>query len=295
MKTSAYIVLLSLFCIFNTWGQTNEFIFYKTIQGASETRIEQNLIFFGKKFIGKPYIKKPLDSQTLPFEKKFQEVLVVNLKRFDCISFIEQSIAFAFTQEDAPRSFSKFKTNLQTIRYRNGVIEYSQRLHYFTDWVFEMEKKGLGKDITQEIGGEPYQNPVSMMTQKKELYQPMLQDTVYYNAIEKIETYINKRKHYYIPKQNIALCEKRMKTGDVIGITSFPNAGIDVLHTGFIIFQNERAYMLHASSELNKVMITDIPLETYLEEHKKFSGIIIMRVLSPKKNIRNGIGKDFKN
>ena len=281
-KNLGCIFLFYIFLIFNTSGQTNESIFYQAMQGYTKDAMGKNLVFFGKKFIGYPYIKKPLETKKPIPQKKIQEGLVVNLKKFDCISFIEQIIALNFTYENSTHSFSTFKNHLRTIRYRNGVIEYPERLHYFTDWIFEMEQNGWGKNITQEIGGELYENPVSIMTQKKELY-PQMQDITYYTSIQKVEASLNKRKHYYIPKHKIAFCEKKMKAGDVIGITALPHSAIDVLHTGFIVFQNGRAYMLHASSEFYKVMITDVPLETYLEEHKKFSGIIVMRVL-PKKD-----------
>ena len=55
-----------------------------------------------------------------------------------------------------------FIKNLETIRYRNGVLDgYPSRLHYFTDWIRNNEQKGLVRDITSELGG----------TEHKKVYQ----------------------------------------------------------------------------------------------------------------------------
>lgn len=51
-------------------------------------------------------------------------------------------------------TFENFCENLQQLRYREGTIgDYTDRLHYMTDWFYENERKGIVKDMGREIGG----------------------------------------------------------------------------------------------------------------------------------------------
>ena len=42
----------------------------------------------------------------------------------------------------------EFRRTLQSIRYRGGKIDgYASRLHYFTDWIIDNQKKKTLKDV----------------------------------------------------------------------------------------------------------------------------------------------------
>lgn len=63
-------------------------------------------------------------------------------------------MAFSLMLKDQQSTFESFTENLETVRYRNGSLDgYPSRLHYFTEWIRNNEKKGLVKDIAAELGG----------------------------------------------------------------------------------------------------------------------------------------------
>ena len=75
-----------------------------------------------------------------------KEKLIVNVSGFDCTTFVETVLALAKCAAAGKLSRSEFRKNLKLIRYRQGKIDgYSSRLHYFTDWLSDNEKKKILK------------------------------------------------------------------------------------------------------------------------------------------------------
>ncbi len=81
----------------------------------------------------------------------------------------------------------------------------------------------------------------------------------------------------YIPKNKLLSKESFIQTGDIIAITSSVG-GLDIAHEGFAIRQNGRVYLLHASQDFGKVMVTKEPLVEYLSRHPKQTGVMISRL-----------------
>ena len=206
-----------------------------------------------------------------------KEVLVINLKKFDCVTFVESMVSLTETQMNRTPTYNIFKDNIAHIRYRKGVIDYAARLHYFSDWLFENEKRGILTNITKEIGGEIYNKDVFYMSYKRDTFYGNMADPRTFNAIKNIEENITKREKWYIPKEKVADIESQLKEGDIIGITNVMD-GMDMAHTGLVTWQNGRAYMLHASSQFRQVIITDVPLVDYLLRNKGQSGIMVGRL-----------------
>ena len=239
-------------------------------------------LYFGKTFLGYAYPKSSVDliSQTtgaVQLQPIEDEVLVVNLKTFDCVTFVENMVALSETRRSLSPNFDTFKKNLTNIRYRNGVIDYSARLHYFSDWLFENEKRGILKDVTQNIGGEPFPKTVFYMSQKRDTLYGNMADPTTFSAMKTVENAISKRPKFYIPKENIPGVESKIKNGDIIAVTNRLD-GMDIAHTGLAIWKNGRVYMLHASSQFHKVVITDVPLADYLMKNKSQTGIMVGRL-----------------
>ena len=163
------------------------------------------------------------------------------------------------------------------IRYRKGVVAYADRLHYFSDWLFENEKRGILKNVTKELGGEIYPKAVFYMSLKRDTLYGNMADPETYEAVKAVEEAITKREKFYIPKERIADMESEIKDGDIIAITNRLD-GMDMAHTGLAMRQNGRVYMLHASSKYKKVMLTDVPLSDYLLGNKGQTGIMIGRL-----------------
>ena len=248
------------------------------LQEFSKTNLSaktsQELILeIGKSFLGTAYVEKTLE---LPGEEK----LVINLIGLDCTTYLESVVALAQTIREKEFSFEGFEEKLEHLRYLNGQnTGYPSRLHYFSDWIYENQQKGLLKDITQEIGGESYPNQPSFMSENPRFY-PQLADLTLVEKLKEREAIIKTRPYFFIPKEKIQQLESKLEPGDLIAITT-PLKNLDIVHVGFAVRQNGRIHLMHASSVSKKVEISTLPLSEYLLGNKTQSGIMVSRLILP--------------
>jgi len=230
----------------------------------------QLMLEIGKFFLGAPYMAGTL-------ETKRHEHLIVNLREYDCVTFVESVIALAWSIKFRKKSFAAFRRLLQKIRYRQGrLMGYSSRLHYFSDWIHDNQKKDLVKDVTAEIGGRSLKKAITLMTAHPDLY-PKLENAANLRRMKLIERKISKRSIYLIPKKALRRFEDRIRDGDLIAITT--NAvGLDVQHAGFAAKVRNRIHLLHASSAEGKVVLSRKTLYQYLMQGNVRSGIMVAKV-----------------
>ncbi len=178
-------------------------------------------------------------------------------------------------------TFDDFKSELQKIRYRDGIINrYPSRLHYFSDWIYDNDKKGVIKNVTKEIGGVRYEKTINFMTTHRESYA-QLEDDEFWNAMKTIEAEISGREMYHIPKDSVNDTADKIQNGDIVGITTDIEA-LDLAYTGLAIkLEGGGLYFLHAPNVGHKVQITERPLQDYLAGNKHQSGIVIARPMEP--------------
>lgn len=225
--------------------------------------------------IARFFLDTPYKSNTL--NTADGEKLIVNLRELDCVTFVENVLALAFLPEYTSSSEDAFKKNLQKIRYRDGTIEdFTSRLHYSSDWLYEMQQNLLLKDITADLGGIKHTKEINFMSGHHELYPALKNNPQLLTKIKNMEDSINKRTRYYIPKSDIDKVYSKIKAGDIILITT-NIAGLDTSHLGIAILYNGTIHLLHASSEYKKVMISLSPLKEYMAGIRSQSGIIIGR------------------
>jgi hypothetical protein len=230
----------------------------------------------GKSFIGTKYVAHTL-------EKGKSETLVVDLTGLDCTTFLENCLAFARCIKEGKTTFKDYENELTKIRYRDGVInKYPSRLHYFSDWIYNNEQKGIVKNISKEIGGDPIKFDVDFMSTHPDSYVQLKENPKFIPIIKKQEEAINKRTYYYIPKDSVSKVESKINNGDLIAITSNVK-GLDINHVGIAVRMDDgRIHFMHAPDVGYKVQITPEPLADYLTKFNKDSGIIVMRALEPK-------------
>ena len=268
--------------VFALKPSTHEAIFNQKMRLLTPQTSAEGVINFGKTFLGNAYPKSNADTTrqtngTVKLQPIEKEVLVVNLKKFDCVTFVENMVALTQTRRSALPNFNTYKKNLSLIRYRNGQIDYAARLHYFSDWLYENQKRGILTDITKEIGGEIYPKAVFYMSLKKDTLYGNMADPTTFKTMKTVEENITKREKFYIPKERVVDIEPKIKNGDIIAITNRLD-GMDMAHTGLAIWQNGRLYMLHASSKIKQVTITEVPLADYLIRNKGQTGIMVGRL-----------------
>lgn len=224
----------------------------------------------GQWFLQTPYVEKTLE---LPGEEK----LVINLIGVDCTTYLETVVTLTRLAMKNELGFEAFEAELERIRYRDGVnAGYPSRLHYFSDWIYQNQEKGILQDMTEEIGGIEYPNQPSFMSENPNFY-PQLSDPENLSQIKLSESAIKTRSYFFIPKEEISRLEKNIQSGDLIAITT-SMTNLDMVHVGFALEKNGRIHLLHASSKNMKVEISELPLSEYLKANKSQSGIMVGRL-----------------
>lgn len=230
------------------------------------------LIETGRFFLGTPYVAATLEREP--------EQLVVNLRELDCTTFVENVLALTLTLQEEKPTFEGYCNNLRKIRYRNEEItDYTDRLHYTTDWLYENERRGILKDINRGIGGEPLSLELSFMSTHPDSYKQLKENPERIRIMAEKEKEISGRSHYYIPEEKIDSLGKGMENGDIVSfVTSIK--GLDVSHIGFIYRDGEKLTFIHASSSAKKVLVNEVSLADYVAKIKSNKGVLIARVLN---------------
>lgn len=243
-------------------------------EGAKVKDKENLMLFFGRKLCGTPYVGHTL-------EKNKKEHLVVNISEVDCTTFTEQVLALSLCVSKGTTTFDDFCKTLQQIRYRDGVIDYPTRLHYFTWWIADNEKKGIVKDIQGPVPPFSARQTINInyMTQHTSAYVMLDGNSKWIADIRKQENLWKGKVVRFIPKaqiKNTKLLRSTIKDGDIIAIIT-TKKGLDTSHIGIAAWRKDGLHLLNASSIHKKVVDEDKTLYKYMQEHKLFSGIRICR------------------
>lgn len=230
------------------------------------------MVKIAESMLGTPYVAHTLETDV-------SEKMVVNLREMDCTTFAENLLALARTIKSKKPDFEAFVAELEKIRYRGGVRNgYLSRLHYFSEWIYDNEMKGIIKDIAGETAGISYPIRLSFMSQHPQSYKVLKDNPGLIDELIKIETKISGIKAWYIPKGEVVKYESQFKDGDILALTTNID-GLDVTHVGLVCWKNGRVKMFHASSKEMKVVITDETLVEYLKNSKITTGIMVARPL----------------
>lgn len=223
----------------------------------------------GASFLGAPYKAHTLETPGA-------ERLVVNLREFDCVTFVESVLAIARCIKLGDMTWEAFTAQLTVIRYRNGVLSgYASRLHYFSDWIADNERKHIVRNVARALGGVKLCKTINYMTTHRSAY-PRLADDIEYAAIQRIEDELNDRTQYYLPTAKVRGVADRILDGDIIGITTTLE-GLDVAHTGFAYRSDGALRFLHAPLSAGTIQISTQPLVAYLSHERSRTGIMIAR------------------
>lgn len=246
---------------------------FEQLSSTENQSTAQLVVQTGKLLIGTPYVAHTLESD--------KEQLTINLRGLDCTTFAENCLAIARSIKSGEPNFEKFTKELQQIRYRNGVIDgYPSRLHYFSDWIYENNKREFIIDVLQQISNTPYPLKVDFMSTHPDSYEKLKNNPEVVKTIAYQEKEINTRKMYYLPKDKLANYEADLKEGDIVGITTSIK-GLDITHVGILVRNKNtgRIHLMHASSTGKKVIISENTLEEYLKNNSRVTGIMVARPL----------------
>ncbi|HNX56094.1 MAG TPA: DUF1460 domain-containing protein [Prolixibacteraceae bacterium] len=231
--------------------------------------INELIVEIGKSFLGTPYVSATLENGA-------EEKLVINLRELDCTTFVENVLALSRAVKSGKSDFYSFVSELQRIRYRNGIRNgYPSRLHYFSEWIRDNQKKGI-VDGSPNKNGQKIDKLINFMSKHPADYPVLKAHPELIPLISRQESELSKYDFWYFPKSDFVNLYKNLKHGDIIALTSTID-GVDINHVGIIIKKGTEFYLLHAPLSGKKVLISDGPITDFLKPASKNSGIMIAR------------------
>ena len=240
--------------------------------GRAATRV-------GKLAAGTPYVPATLEAYLRAGgSPSGTEPLTLSLTRFDCVTLVESclAVARAAAGEGAP-SWERFAREIERMRYRGGERRgYSSRLHYFSEWIADGEKRGIVRSLGAELGGVEDLRPLRFMTEHRDRY-PALADEGVFRKIEAIERGLDAHPRRLVPTARIPEVAGRIESGDVLAFaTAVP--GLDVSHAAFAYRGGDGMLrVLHAPLSGGVVEIARATLPEYVAAIRRSTGIMIAR------------------
>lgn len=233
--------------------------------------------------VAQSLVGAPYGEHLLEVEGEGVEPLVTRLDAFDCVTLVETSVAAARALAARAGQWKGFQEELERLRYRDGKRgDYTSRLHYFSEWIADNERRGLVLDLTASLGGVPDKRPLRFMTSHREAYQKLASDK-HYRALQAIESELAESPRYVLPVAQVPSVLPLLHSGDIVAIATTIE-GLDVVHTGLVLRKPDGAvHLLHAPVPGSQVQVSEKPLTEYLKAYKVYAGIMVARPLAPNK------------
>ena len=249
-------IVTFIFLLFTAQGQAQ--ISSSLRNAVNEAIGQRDLTRIGIQFLGKPYHANALSAGN-------PELLVADLESFDCVTFIENSLALLHAAGDV----SSYHHALVHVRYAGDSIQYEKRYHYFSDAMRQLGYPLIGTPNTLQKLPKSFSFLSNYLVSKQigHINIPLLRSR---------ENELAHKAFYYTPTSLVNQLLPLLKSGDLVGLVS-KNPSIDFLHTGMIYRKDGQVYLLHASQEFNRVMVSSQTLIEYLKTHRQFIGVSAFR------------------
>jgi len=253
--------------------------FEKVVQYAKQQNLHDRSIgeivqAIADNFLGKPYAAGLLDESG-------EEKLIVTLNKFDCVLFVETVLAIARGIAVQDYDYQNLVNRIEEQRYLNGKMNgYCSRLHYFSDWINDNQKRQTVENITAELGGVPMNKTLNFMSQHRSSYAQMVKDEATYQCIVSQEAELAKTTVNYIPTNRIKSVYSQLKPGDIVAVATDVK-GLDVTHTG-LVYRNADGNLglIHASPAGEVTVAYD--LQRYIRRVESAIGIVVARPIDPR-------------
>lgn len=280
-----YIILLICLCLSTAsmaYNPKDSIRIEQLLYKFKQEKVKQNpMLYFGNQFKGIPYVAHTLDNNK-------EEELVVNTRELDCTTFVENVLALTLCAQKGQTSFHDFLNALKSIRYKEGKVAYTERNHYFTQWIINNKNNGYITETTSTkapFTAVQHLN-INYMTSHVASYTMLNAHPQWVGTIRKYEKEITGLAYRYIPKNaidNSTLLRNTIKTGDIIAILT-NKKGLDTSHIGIAVWQKDGLHLLNASQIHKKVVLEPMLFRTYMKKHPSQIGIRVCKVVNVKKN-----------
>ncbi|MEG4344370.1 DUF1460 domain-containing protein [Microcoleus sp. A003_D6] len=247
---------------------------YVKKQNLHDRSIGQIVQAIADYFQGLPYAEGLLD-------KSGEEKLIVTLNKFDCVLFVETVLAIARGVAVQDYDYQNFVNRIEEQRYLNGKMNgYCSRLHYFSEWINDNQKRQTVENITAQLGGVPMNKTLNFMSQHRSSYPQMVKDETTYQCIVSQEADLAKTTVNYIPTNRIKSVYSQLKPGDIVAVATDVK-GLDVTHTG-LVYRNADGNLglIHASPAGEVTVAYD--LQRYIRRVESAIGIVVARPINPR-------------
>src|SRR4030095_534639 len=234
--------------------------------------------------VGRAMVGTPYKNYTLEIENRI-EAPSANFLAMDCWTFFEQALAFARMLDEpkeqwTPETLLKY---IETDRYRGGQSDstYLSRLHYLEEWLPDNARRGLVQDLTRTLGGSSVTNTAKEMTVHWKSYRYMRNNPSLRAGIRRMEERVEAIDMAHIPKSRVPGIESKLRSGDIICITTRDPGGYGTSHVGLAYRSSDGVlHFMHASHPRNAgKVIVDSRLSTYLNRYRTTAGIMVARPL----------------
>jgi N-acetylmuramoyl-L-alanine amidase-like protein len=229
---------------------------------------------------GSPYQAFTLERYIRAGGSPRSEPLTLSLTQFDCVTLVEACLAVPRVAAlPGQVTWGKYGREIERMRYRHGVRKgYSSRLHYFSEWISDGERRGLVTDLGAELGGVVDDRPLRFMSEHRKSY-PALADPRVLQEVTSMEASLNSHPRRVIPTKCIPGVVDRIQTGDILGFaTEIP--GLDATHAALAHRGTDGALrVLHAPLSGGLVQISRTTLPEYVASIRHATGILLARPL----------------
>lgn len=239
---------------------------------SQKNNIDFSINEVSKSYLNIEYINSPLGEEK---NGKIDTDPLFRIDGFDCLTFVETTIAKNKSQSNYP---NKIEKELNKIRYKNGEISFTNRNHFTSiDWLPNNEN--ILENITDKVFSKS--TKTNTIINKKEWF--LKTHNIKVLAEDKISTLtympireLTKENIKNIPHESIILIVRpNWNLKEKIG------TNLDVSHLGFAIKKDNSIIFRHASKTYQKTIEED--LYTYLkqyEDSKTIKGFSIIKIIN---------------
>ncbi len=200
---------------------------------AGEREVGRRLRGAAGVLVGSPYV-----AGALVGGPDREEELIVDLARFDCVTFVESVLALARS-----RSAAGFTRELVALRYRGGQISWRSRLHYFSDWLRANHHRGAVRLRTAGTGARAIETRLAVVDGLRS----------------------RRARLWVVPKRSLAHADARIVDGSVVAFASV-RARLDYFHVGLLFREAGELTLFHASQSHGRVVA--VPLTEFLRTNR---------------------------
>ncbi len=258
------------------WTILQEKVRWAIDAGLDTLELGEGLARLGLTFVGAPYTPQTLEAPG-------PEALVVNLREFDCVTFVENVLALTWfirndgsaALTDQVRAMRRYEEYLTALRYRGATLSgYPSRLHYFSEWLSDNERRGLVASRAAELGAETDAEPIDFMSTHPAAYRQLAAPDVLGAILDTERRLDEAGPRRFVPQARIADVSERIGTGDVIAATSAV-PGLDIAHTGIAVRRDGRLHLLHAPLVGDAVQLSETTLAERVRGISGQDGIMV--------------------